>query len=280
MSKRIISPVIYYGGKSTLAPWIVRHFPSHRIYVELFGGGASVLLAKPRVHTDIYNDLEGDVVNFFRVARDSGQELKRLLWLTPYAREEFADVVNGEKSDDPVERARRFLVTCRQGYGGSGTSKRYFSAGNWKTASIHPSVSPKHTWLNAIDGRMDQLIERFQGVAIENRDFEWCIKQFDTSETLFYADPPYLREGRNFKHQYRHDFDDDDHTRLARALASIKGKVVVSYHQSAQLDELYPKWRRAERASQNRAVLVKGGTRRRTTEALLMNFPQETAEGA
>ena len=278
---RIISPVVYYGGKSMLAPWIVSHFPSHRVYVELFGGGASVLLAKERCPVEIYNDIWDEVVNFFRVARNRGQELKEKLRLTPYARAEFEAVITDPATDDPIERARRFLVVSRQAFGGCGVSERCLSSGNWKRPSIHPSRCSSNTWRNAIDGRMDALVDRLQGVGIENADFAACIEKFDSEQTLFYADPPYLMSGRSKKHQYRFDFTGEEHRRLADMLQRIKGKVIVSYQDAPGFDELYPGWYQVKKASHYRSQLYAHGPRKRITELLLINFnpAPEKSEG-
>jgi DNA adenine methylase len=269
---RVISPVVYYGGKNMLAPWIVSHFPAHRNYIELFGGGASVLLAKQRAPIEIYNDIEGEVVNFFRMARDRGEELKRALWLTPYARDEFEAAIYADPVDDPIERARRFLVISRQAFGGCGVSERCLTAGNWKRPSVHPSRTSHDIWLRAIQDRMDALIARLQGVAIENRDYEEVLRKFDTPQTLFYCAPPYLMHRRDSRHQYRFDFSAGDHQRLARILRTIEGKVIVSYHDDEFLADLYPGWQQVKRASHNRSQLVRGNSRRPTTEVLIMNW--------
>lgn len=109
-------PVLrYHGGKWRLAPWICAHFPAHRLYVEPFGGAASVLLRKPRSYGEIYNDLDGEIVNVFRVLRDNGHALRAALELTPFAREEFAE--SYMPHSDPIEQARRTIVRSFQGFG-------------------------------------------------------------------------------------------------------------------------------------------------------------------
>src|SRR4051812_1578874 len=111
-------PVLrYHGGKWRIAPWIIEHFPPHLMYVEPFAGAASVLLRKPRVDFEVYNDLDTDVVNVFRVLRDpaAASQLAEQLSLTPWSRREFE--VSYEISDDPVERARRTLIRSFMGHG-------------------------------------------------------------------------------------------------------------------------------------------------------------------
>src|SRR6266576_1049473 len=103
---KVERPILrYHGGKFVLAPWIISHFPEHRVYVEPYGGAASVLLRKERSYAEVYNDLDSEIVNLFRVARDNGKELIRVLALTPFAREEYQAA--WEATDDPLEQARR-----------------------------------------------------------------------------------------------------------------------------------------------------------------------------
>lgn len=108
MSGRVTRPVLrYHGGKWRLAPWIIQHFPPHRTYVEPYGGAASVLMRKPRSYAEVYNDLDGEVCSLFRVLREpaSAVELRRLVALTPFARDEFA--LSYVPSPDPIEYGAR-----------------------------------------------------------------------------------------------------------------------------------------------------------------------------
>jgi DNA adenine methylase len=176
----------YYGGKWRLATWIIARFPPHECYVEPYGGAGSVLVRKEPSRFEVYNDLCGDVVTFFRVLRTRPRELLRALRYTPYAREEFD--LSYETSGDDVERARRFFVMAWQGYGGP----RKERLTGWKIQ--------KRSWHS---GRADQLTEwqqakevcraarRFGNVQIEQDDALRIIRRFDTPRTLFYCDPPY-----------------------------------------------------------------------------------------
>src|SRR3954468_785325 len=114
------APFAWYGGKSRLAPAIVKLLPAHRTYVEAFGGAAAVLCAKPRAVLEVYNDIDGGLVTFFRVLRDRPDELARALRETPYSREEFARCwATWASIEDDLERARRWYVRCRQAFAGS-----------------------------------------------------------------------------------------------------------------------------------------------------------------
>ncbi|MBH9009927.1 DNA adenine methylase [Pseudomonas aeruginosa] len=134
--KGVRRPILrYHGGKWKLAPWIIQHLPPHHTYVEPFGGAASVLLRKARSHAEVYNDLNGDVVNLFRVARDHGEKLRQALTLTPFARDEFE--ASYVETTDPLERARRFECLWLNSAALEGLAQLdFFKAGN---ASPSPS---------------------------------------------------------------------------------------------------------------------------------------------
>jgi DNA adenine methylase len=117
----------YHGGKWKIADWIIEHLPRHRTYVEPFGGAASVLIKKPRAYAEVYNDLDGEIVNLFCVARDRGEELARAVELTPYARDEFYQ--SFLPSDDPLEQARRTVLRSFAGFGGK--------TANWLSWGLH-----------------------------------------------------------------------------------------------------------------------------------------------
>ena len=247
---KISRPLLrYHGGKWLLAPWIISHFPSHKIYVEPFGGAGSVLLRKDRSRCEVWNDLDEEVVNLFRVLRDknSARQLCDLLELTPFARTEFEKAY--EPSDDPIERARRLVVRSFMGFGSSAGSRRNrtgFRAASKDSGRPHAldwTNLPESAWL---------VTERLKGVTIEHRDALEIIKQQDHLETLFYVDPPYLQTTRpnSSKRQYRFELGPQEHRALARLLHGVKGKVLLSGYASELYDnELYNDWRREEKIS-------------------------------
>jgi hypothetical protein len=141
-------PVLrYHGGKWRLAPWIISHFPAHRVYVEPFGGAASVLMRKPRAYAEVYNDLDGELVALFRVLRDETQAaaLVRAVSLTPFAREEFA--ASYEPSGDPVEQARRTVIRAFMGFG----SNAHVRATGFRANSNRSGTTPARDWANYPD---------------------------------------------------------------------------------------------------------------------------------
>lgn len=230
----------WHGGKWKLADWIISHLPRHRVYVEPFGGAASVLLRKPRSYAEVYNDLDGEVVNLFRVARDRGEELRRALELTPFARDEFAESYN--ETTDPLEQARRTVARAFMGFGSNAHNK----ATGFRANSNRSGTTPAHDWRN-YPAAFGDVIERLRGVVIENRDAAAVMLAHDCDEAVHYVDPPYVAATRDNGGDYRHEMTDADHEALAETLHKLRGAVVLSGYRSALYDALYKDWRRVER---------------------------------
>jgi DNA adenine methylase len=245
-------PVLrWHGGKWKLAPWIIGLFPPHRIYVEPFGGAASVLMRKPRAYAEVYNDLDGEVVNLFRCLRDKekAEQLRIALELTPFAREEF--VGSYQVDEDIVEQSRRLIIRSFMGFGSNAHNS--VSSSGFRANSNRPGTTPAHDWVNW-PSQIPAFIERLRGVVIENRDAHEIIKQHDNAEALFYIDPPYpwgTRAGNIQKrpnHFYRHEMDNGQHEELAELLHDLEGMVIVSGYPCELYDKyLYSDWRRFER---------------------------------
>lgn len=230
----------WHGGKWLLANWIISHLPKHRVYVEPFGGAASVLLRKPRSYAEIYNDMDGEVVNLFRVARDRGDELRRALELTPFARDEFEE--SYYESADPLEQARRTIARSFMGFGSNAHNK----ATGFRSNSNRSGTTPAHDWRNYPQAFGD-VIDRLRGVCIENRDAASVMLAHDGDETVHYVDPPYVASTRDKGSDYRHEMTDSDHKELAGLLCELRGKVVLSGYRSELYDALYGDWRRVDR---------------------------------
>lgn len=244
MSRELSRPLVrYHGGKWRIAPWIIEHLPPHRVYVEPFGGGGSVLLRKPRSYAEVYNDLDGEIVNLFRVARDHGPRLVDALRLTPFARDEFAQ--SYEVTSDPVEQARRTVIRSYMGFGSAAASGKVTS---FRPNSNNSGTPPAADWAKYPDA-LAAIVDRLAGVVIENRDAIEVMAQQDAAHTVFYVDPPYVAETRDKGQDYRHEMTDADHRRLADALHGLVGMVVLSGYPSSLYDELYGHWRRVDRAA-------------------------------
>jgi DNA adenine methylase len=246
-------PVLrYHGGKFRLAPWILSFFPEHVVYVEPYGGAASILLQKKRVGAECYNDLDGNVVNLFRILRDPERalELQRRVELTPFAREEFDWAY--EPVTDDIDAAHKLIIKSFMGHGSDSATRACRTGFRSKLSEgrVLPSVEYS-TWSNSIP----VFTRRLRGVVIENKPALEVIERMDSPSTLIYCDPPYVHttrsalKGRGKKtHGYRHEMDDVDHEALASVLHAVKGMVVLSGYPSALYDrDLYPDWVRHER---------------------------------
>lgn len=241
----------YHGGKFRLAQWILQFFPAHRVYVEPFGGGGSVLLKKARAHAEVYNDLDGELANVFRVLRDQGPALRQVLALTPFAREEFEQ--SYLTSPDPLEQARRTVVRSFMGFGSAGACGRQTG---FRANSNRSHTTPAHDWWNYPDA-LPPIVARLQGVIIENRQAAEVMAQHDAPTTLHYVDPPYVHSTRALRggmasyssyNGYRHELTDEDHRELAGQLHALAGMVVLSGYPCDLYDrDLYPGWERHER---------------------------------
>lgn len=251
-------PVLrWHGGKWRLAPWIIGHMPAHRVYVEPFGGAASVLFRKPRAYGEVYNDLDDEVVGLFRVLRTPPQagELLRALRLTPFARSEFRRAY--EPCDEPVERARRLIVRSYMGFGSNAHAthlKGHRSTG-FRANSNRSGTTPAQDWAN-YPPCLEALIDRLAGVVIENRPALEVVAQHDGAETLFFVDPPYLPElrarGNRYDlawRMYRHELTRDDHAELLDRLRELDGMVLLSGYADALYDDRLAGWTRAEKAT-------------------------------
>ena len=247
----------WHGGKWRLAPWIISHFPAHRVYVEPFGGAGSVLLRKPRSYAEVYNDLDGEAVNLFRMVRDRGHELRALLEVTPFARSEFME--SYEPSEDALEQARRTVSRSFMGFGSNAHNRRT----GFRSNSNRSGTTPANDWAN-YPAALDAIIERLRGVVIECRDAMEVIATHDSQETLIYVDPPYVAGTRDKGSDYKFEMDDNDHMDLAKFLSDAKGMVIVSGYESKIYEEAYQGWQKVTRAA------LADGARKRV-EALWIN---------
>lgn len=232
----------YPGSKWRIADWIVSNMPPHDIYVDPFFGSGAVFFSKPESRLEVLNDIDGNVVNFFKVCRDHPDDLARLLALTPYAREEY-DFVKEPAAREPlnltgdsIEDARRFAVRCWQGTGtclGQRTG--------WKHDVASKVSNSAHHWCR-LPERVAPVAERLRRAQIENRDAITIIKQYNTSDTLIYADPPYLGETRRGG-LYRYEMDTTfEHEKLLSALSSHPGPVMLSGYDNNLYNDLLAPW--------------------------------------
>lgn len=242
MSKVSRPALRYHGSKFRLAPWLLEFFPPHEVYTEAFGGAAGVLLQKPRAHGEVYNDLDADVANFFRVLRDPTlrAELERLVRLTPYARDEFD--LAWEPTEDSLERARRLAVRAQMGFGSAGATK---GTTGLRTDLKRRFTTAQQDWAS-YPHAIGAAGRRLAGVLIENRPAVDVLQQHDGPATLHFVDPPYVTSTRVMRKQggYRHEMDDEDHLELLEVLQNLQGMVVLSGYESELYSERLAEWRR------------------------------------
>lgn len=273
------APASYYGGKGRLAPWIVSLMGPHQRYVEPFMGTCSVLLAKAPARFETINDLDGDVVAFFRVLRDRPADLERACRFTPYAREEFLECRDHrEEVLDDLERARRWWVRVVQGF----NSKPGDWRNGWSVSAAQGASGPR-TAVSLVD-RFAAVSERLRAVAIENSPAIEVIQRFDDPGAVIYCDPPYLgatRTARSSRERtqanaYTHEMlNPDEHRELAAVLTAAAGHVLLSGYASELYEELYAGWWRIETSVARVAAFHTGddATRRRATEVVWSNRP-------
>lgn len=248
----------YYGSKVSLAAWIISHFPPHAHYVEPYAGGCAVLLSKPPSRLETVNDLDGDVVTFFRVLRDRAADLIRAIELTPFARAEY-EAARTPAADD-VERARRLYVRSWQGRGNPTSAW----VSGWRRAKDPFGARGVDSW-QTID-HLYAVARRLRQVQIESDDALNVIRRYDRPDALFYCDPPYLAEtrGRWAANGYQHEMTEADHRALAEVLHAAQGMVVLSGYSSDLYADLYAGWR-----TETREAKTDGGFTR--TEVLWLN---------
>jgi len=227
----------YYGGKARLAKKIAELMPAHRFYLEPYAGSAAVLLAKDKAEREVINDLDGRLVNFWRVLRNKPTELAYQLFMTPYSEEEV--LLARSQALDSLEDARRYFVSCTQTYNGGGTKGSAWSLslteGGWAPSSFNNAVA-----------RLNLVADRLQGVAVAQRDALQLIKQFDKPDAVIYCDPPYVMDSRSGGGAYKHEQDDQHHRDLADLLSRSKATVLVSGYRSPLYEKLFKGWEAVE----------------------------------
>lgn len=242
---KVERPIVrYHGGKWKLAEWISSHFPPHRLYTELFGGGASVLLRKERSYAEVYNDLDGRMVNLFRVMRDDSERLAELCANTLFSRVEF--VLSFEQSPNAIEDARRVLVRSAMGFGSNAINHKStgFRA-DWRPAG---GISA-HNWSSLVE-QFRSISDRLAGVIIEQRCAFELLQKYDDPLALHYIDPPYPKDTRSDNgDDYRFEMDESDHRRLWQVARQLEGFVVISGYDCDLYREMGQGWTKATKRS-------------------------------
>ena len=238
-SKRGLIAFGWYGGKYSHLDWLMPLLPECHHYCEPFAGSAAVLINRKPAPVETYNDIDGEVVNFFRVLRDHYEELTRGISLTPFSREEYHLAIYGEKSGiSDVERARRFYVRARQTRTGLAQTASLGRWANCKDTSRAGMSGVVSRWLGGVDA-LDSIAQRLIRVQFENRPAVDVIRLYDASQTLFYCDPPYLHDTRGDAKAYGFEMNEDQHQEFAHTVNECKGMVAVSGYDHPLMDKLF-----------------------------------------
>ena len=258
----------WYGGKYSHLDFILPNIPPDAAhFCDVFGGSAAVLLNRAPAPVETYNDLDSELVNFFETLCGRQADLQRAIGLTPFSREELARACAYERGLSKLERARRFFVRARQTRTGLAQAS---SEGRWahcvltSRAGMAGAVS---RWLGSVEG-LAEIAQRLQRVQIENAPALEVIARYDTAETVFYLDPPYVHSARGDAAAYGYEMSDGDHAELAAALSSIRGRAVLSGYRTPLYDRLYAGWRRIDAP-----VRTAHSVRQPRRESLWLNFP-------
>ena len=220
------SPIKWFGGKFYMLSELLPMIPSHRHYVEVFGGGGQLLFAKTPSLIETYNDLDSRLVNFFRVLRDKEKfaEFHRQVSLVPYSREEYYSFRDTyDETEDEIEKAVKFFCVARMSFGGK------WGVGGWgfQIADGSSNASKMIASIKALP----EIHKRLLAVQIEHLDYKKLIKYYDSPETFFYLDPPYVASTRR-NGGYKHEMTDEDHQNLVAILLGIEGKAILSGYNS------------------------------------------------
>ncbi len=232
----------WYGGKYSHLDWLLPLLPDAQHFCEPFGGSAAVLINRPPAPVETYNDLDGEVVNFFRVLRDQKETLIEQIGLTPFSREEF-ELACQKPTDEisELERARRFYIRARQvrtGLAQKASSGRWAHCLLTSRAGMAGAVS---RWLGSVED-LSLIAQRLLRVQIEHAPAIEVIRRYDSPQTLIYCDPPYPHSSRGDSNAYAHEMTDEQHRELATVLRHAQGKVAISSYRCALMDELYGDW--------------------------------------
>ncbi|QJB34924.1 DNA adenine methylase [Chitinophaga oryzae] len=263
-TRKIRPPLTYYGGKQTLAPWIISMIPEHVLYGEPFCGGAAVLFHKEPSRSEVINDTNGELINFYRVAKTQFARLNKLVQDTLHSRDAFrqAMVINQNPDMfDPVKRAWAIWTIAAMSFASKLDGPFGFDKTNNTTSKRIENKRIAFT---------EEIPQRLSRVQIECADALYVIQSRDHDQAFFYCDPPYV--GSDCGH-YK-GYTDADYMALLQSLSRIKGKFLLSSYPSPMLDEFVRQFGWHQR---KRAMLVTVNTKSRNqkekTEVVTANYP-------
>lgn len=247
----------YPGAKWKIGDWIIEHFPEHKVYCEPFFGSGAVFFKKKPSYIETINDVDGNIVNLFKVCREQPEALAKAMEFTPFSREEFIDCYDMTVGD-AVERARRTLVRYHQSFGTTNSSKK-----SWRNVQSYGGPRCATMW-NYLPDSIMECCERLKNAQIENIDGIELIKRYNHPDTLIYCDPPYLQSLRK-KNMYAHELSEEKHIEMLEILKQSKSKIILSGYDNDLYNDMLPDWR-----TDTKATTAQMGLHR--TEKIWMNF--------
>ena len=253
------------GGKAYLSQWLCSFLPEHTLYCEPFAGGAKLFFAKKPSLVEILNDLDNNLVNLYRCIQNAEkrQKLINILNETPYSRSVFQNWKYGDEMTlNDIEKAGRYFFLCKASFAGD------VERGGFGIPSKGTGRNPARTFRTAIDS-LDIIADRLKNVVIECLDYSDCIQRYDSPNTLFYVDPPYL----NTEDYYgKGCFTLEDHHKLAELLHNIKGHAMITHYSNELYNSLYKGWNLCEYQSFKNSHKSEGEEKPKTVEVLYCNF--------
>jgi DNA adenine methylase len=266
----------WYGGKFSHLDWLLPLLPACHHYCEPFAGSGAVLINRPPAAVETYNDIDGNVVNFFRILRDDHDALIKAIALTPFSREEYHLAIYGQEDGIcDVERARRFYIRARQTRTGLAQTASLGRWANCKDTSRAGMSGVVSRWLGGVEV-LDEIAHRLLRVQIENRPAIDVIKLYDSPQTLFYCDPPYLHATRGDSKAYGFEMDEGEHREFAATVNQCKAMVAVSGYDHPLMDELFTARRWIKTIGADKTIHSTKGTRQ---EVLWTNYTPPVQKG-
>lgn len=251
------APICWMGGKSRLRGEIIRRLPEHRCYVEVFGGAAWVLFGKEPSKAEVYNDIDGELVNFFRVVKSAHKAFVQAFDWILVSRTLFHEFIAQKPDDlDEIQRAVRFYYVIKTSFGGKWRGATF---GYGKTQSAALNIETLYETISAVHNRLKR-------VYIEEGTFREIIGRYDGPETMFYCDPPYFgTEG------YAHRMESDDYDELHRTLAGIKGRFILTINDHEAMRMMWRDYR-IEEVSVPYSIARSVKSRTRYGELIVRNY--------
>lgn len=274
------SSINWFGGKYYMANDIISLFPKHNMYVEVFGGAGHILFKKESSPIEVYNDIDNGLVLFFRILRDENKanQLKMKLDLTPYSREEFYNCRDTWRDEqDEIEKARKWYVTAMQSF-----STNFSTWSHSKSKSRRGMAQAVSQFLGKIEQDLPDAVDRLKMVQVENMDFRKLITKYDSKDTLFYLDPPYIHDTRKMTYTYAHEIQEKDHRELVDILLNIKGKAILSGYDHSIYDKLIEnEWQKISLGQfDKRSIKAIDKPREKGEEILWLNYNVETIKAS